>query len=121
MSCAQKMADKFIEEFADRIDWTILPDVQTLSLDIVEKFKDRMDWDTISSKQPLSTKFIIENIENINFRYLSNNNLITEETRLLFWDKLDIYLASSPPMSEKNIAMLQENVNWDVISCNQTL
>lgn len=90
----QKLSEKVISDFADKLDWTKLSYHQKLSEALIEKFKDRVVWDAIAYTQILSDKFIEKYADKLDWFGISSNASINnqnDEFIIKYKDKIDFY------------------------------
>jgi len=79
MSQYQKLSEKFIEKFQDKINWMWISIKQKLSEEFIEKYKDKVDWYEISRYQKLSEELVIKFKQHIDIDYLLKENMITQD------------------------------------------
>ena len=65
----KKLAEKFIREFKDRVDWYWVSGYQTLSEEFIREMKDYVDWSGVSLCQRLSENFIREFKDRVDWYY----------------------------------------------------
>ena len=53
----QKLSEKFIIEFQDKVSWEDISCFQILSKDFIRKFKDKIDWYFLTRYHKLSDSF----------------------------------------------------------------
>ena len=86
ISQCQKLSEKFIEKYQDKINWNLISKNQNVKLSesLIEKYQDKINWNNISEYQLLSENFIKKYQDKINFSLLLKNkkilkNIIKEE------------------------------------------
>jgi len=67
----QKLSSKFIEEFAEYLDFQLMSSTQSLSEEIIDKYSDYLDWHDISMVQILQQDFIIKNKDLVDWDMIS--------------------------------------------------
>jgi len=67
----QKLSSKFIDEFAEYLDFELMSSTQILSEAIMTKYKDYVNWHDICMKQDLQEIFIIKNRDMVNWEMVS--------------------------------------------------
>ena len=70
ISSYQKLSEKFIREFSDKVDWYYISFHQKLSEEFIREFSDKVYWVYISSSQKLSEKFIREFADRVNWNFI---------------------------------------------------
>ena len=122
MSRYAYLSEKFIEEFADKVDWNFVSKYQHLSEDFIREFADRVDWIRISAYQHLSESFIREFADRVNWSFISmyqhlSESFITEYVDRVDWWNISIYQR----LSESFIRKYADRVDWWNISIYQHL
>jgi hypothetical protein len=117
-----KCSESFLREFIKNIDnidsgvWGIISGYQRLSERFIIDFKDKLDWKCISSFQVLSDKFIEEFKDKIDWAYLSINNSLSENIIRKYPDKIDWNY--NDLYSNKPVSFFQEfkdYINWSSV------
>jgi len=67
----QKLSSKFIEEFAEYLDFQLMSSTQLLTEEILTKYSEYLDWHDISMTQQLDEDFIIENKDLVDWEMIS--------------------------------------------------
>ena len=65
----------------DAVELNFIAIDQSLSEDIIRRYKSILPWNLISKYQEMSEEFMMEFINNINYRSLKNNNRISKEVK----------------------------------------
>lgn len=74
MLSRQPLSQKFMREFADKLDWNIISEKQKMTEDFIHEFKDRINWNklcTYWAKTKISEQFALEHKDKVNWKTLS--------------------------------------------------
>jgi hypothetical protein len=122
ISIFQKLSEKFIEKYSDKINWHHISEFQKLSEKFIEKHYNKVDWYNISKKQTLSESFIEKHYDKVDWYLISLYQTLSESFIEKHYDKIDWNCISAyQTLSESFIEKHYDKVNWFYISIHQTL
>ena len=84
-----KLSEKFIEKFQDKVDWDLISEYQKLSECFIRKFQNKVSWDDISACQKLSEDFIEEFQDKVEWFFISQHQKLSEKFILKHWNILN--------------------------------
>jgi len=118
----QKLSEKFIEKYENKVSWDLISKYQKLSEKFIEKYENKVNWNYISFNQKLSEKFIEKYENKVNWNLISQYQKLSEKfiekyENKVYWD----YISAYQKLSEKFIEKYENKVNWINISYNQKL
>jgi hypothetical protein len=91
ISSHRNLADKFIVEFQEELNWKIVSRCQNLSEKMIRHFQHKVDWNEISQNQILSEDFIREYQNKVYWGNLSNrtftNDFLVEYKSKINWSR----------------------------------
>ena len=73
----QKLSEKFIREFQDKVDWSYISEYQVLSENFIREFNGKVYWSYISDKQILSESFIKEFKYKLNWYFICEHQVLS--------------------------------------------
>lgn len=73
LSACQKLSEKFILEFADKINWTDITAGQDLSEEFMEKYADKIRWEYVARYQRISEEFYWKHKDKLEISFLLTN------------------------------------------------
>ena len=122
ISSCQKLSEKFIREFQDKIIWDLISEFQKLSEEFIREFQVKFDWFYISKYQKFSENFIREFQDKVYWFYISKYQKLSEKFIREFKDKIDwVCISVFQKLSENFIREFQDKVDWDFVSSYQKL
>lgn len=71
------LSDKFIEDYAHRINWRVLWKYRKVEEDFLRKFKSYIVWEIVCLQQRFSLEFVQENEDKVDWLALSVNRGFT--------------------------------------------
>jgi hypothetical protein len=77
----QKLSEKFIEKYSDKLNWYYISGFQNLSEEFMEKHSNKICWFSISLYQKLSEEFIKKHINKIDVEELMYNKRVSKKTK----------------------------------------
>ncbi len=83
------LSEKFIREFADKINWINVSFYQKLSEEFIKEFSDKVDWFYISYRQKLSIEFIKEFSDKINWHVICRSTKLSKTFLKKFQHQID--------------------------------
>jgi len=88
----QKLSEKFIIKFEDRVDFESITQYQynRLSINFIRKYQNKMEWEYISRKKSLPEDFMIEFKDKLNWKSISRFQYLEYDFIKNNIDKLDI-------------------------------
>lgn len=116
ISCSGQVASDAIIEFADKLEWYYLLQLQKVNEKVLEKFIDRFDkinWENISKYQVLSEKFIEKYKSKLSMRLIYryqkfSNEYIENNKDKINWDEFSVNLH----LTESLIRKYDSYINW---------
>ena len=108
------LSDEFIEQYADKLNWTALCYNQIISENILRKFKDKVNWETVCGGQILSLEFIREMADYVDWYEISSQWQNMDEDFLReFSDKIDWRIAVHCYLPEKFVLETRDRHKWE--------
>ena len=113
ISSCQKLSEKFIREFQDKIIWDLISEFQKLSEEFIREFQVKFDWFYISKYQKFSENSIREFQDKVYWFYISKYQKLSENFIREFQDKVDwAYISIYQKLSENFIREFKDKIYW---------
>jgi hypothetical protein len=115
ISAYQKLSEKFIEKYENKVNWIYISTNQKLSEKFIEKYENKVNWINISINQKLSEKFIEKYSDKVDWFSISINQKLSEKFIEKYSDKVDWFSISiNQKLSEKFIEKNKNKINIEI-------
>ena len=115
ISAYQKLSEKFIEKYENKVNWNYISFNQKLSEKFIKKFSNKVYWNYISEYQKLTEKFIEKYENKVDWSYISYNQKLSEKFIEKNKDKVDwINISEYQKLSEKFIEKYKDKINIEI-------
>ena len=116
------LPEKFIEKYADNVDWDNISIFQKLSENFINQYSNMVNWCFICKYQKLSESFIEKYADEVDWLYVSihqqlSENFINKYSDMVDWENISIY----QKLSETFIEKYAGEVDWWTVSIYQQL
>lgn len=112
----------FIRKYQNYLYWDNLSRNLKMTDEFVEEFQDKINWAVLCQFKKLSLPFMRKFANKLNWSRVSIYQKLTKKFIEEFKDKLDWNdLSAYQRLDETFIEKYQDRVNWNIISSNQTL
>ena len=115
-----KMSETFLEKYAVKANkWEIVSYYQNLSEKFMEKFADKLNWNYISQKQHLSRKFMVKHFDKLNALWLKKFQKNWDddiEKEYEFYKAENNWMKDQNLLNEVKVAFAKHGYDFDIFS-----